>query len=72
MATFPIAKNPNINGYSEETTTTVLRTEMEGVTKQSLRYSKQYINRSMTYRFTDAELSTFRTGPNSLAANDSV
>ncbi len=61
MATFPIAKNPTISTFSEETESVVLRTSMEGVTKQALRYSKQYRRLNLMYILTDAELTTFET-----------
>lgn len=62
MPTFPLSGNAILSGNSEVTQSAVLRTEMEGsFTKQSLRYSKQYINRSLTYSVSDIELNLFRT-----------
>lgn len=61
MATFPFSQTPQIANYKESTVPAIIRSETEGIIKQAVRYSANYINYDVTYIFTDTELESWRT-----------
>jgi len=61
VATFPFDQSPTISNYKESTIPTIIRSDTEGIIKQAVRYSANYINYDVTYIFTNTELDKWRT-----------
>ena len=61
MATFPLTQSPTLASYSESTQSSIIRSQTEGIIKQAVRYSSNYITYDVTYMLSDTELDTWRT-----------
>jgi len=60
MPTFPFIQSPVLVDYKEYTQPAIIRTETEGIIKQSVRYAANYINYNVSYMLTSSELAQWR------------